>query len=71
MHCMNCGTRIPLSGELYCDERCAAAAHRCRRASGALPERYRSTLRALLDDRPVSREETTGFYGWLTRRAAA
>ncbi len=69
MRCLNCGARIPLTvtNQVYCDELCARAGHR---PSEALPPCYRSTLQALLEDRPVSREDAAGFFGWLTRIAA-
>lgn len=71
MHCMNCGARIAITAELYCDDRCATAARSCRRPAATLPDQHRSTLRALLEDRPVSREDAAGFYSFLTHRLAA
>src|SRR5438270_851616 len=71
MHCLNCGARIAITGEAYCDTGCALAARTNRRPEAALPERHRDTLRALLDGRAVSREEAAGFFGWITRPVAA
>jgi hypothetical protein len=70
MHCLNCGTRIAITGDAYCDAGCARAARTNPRNPHALPERHRSTLLALLDDRPVSREEAATFFGFITREAA-
>jgi hypothetical protein len=71
MRCRGCGRTMTDGADAYCSRACERAQGTALPPRQPLPNQHRRTLRALLEDRPVSRAEAAEFFGWITRPRAA
>ena len=70
MLCMHCARTNRSGGDLYCCGICAAQARGPRHSTRRSRENIAVRCGRCSSDRPVSREEAAGFFGWITREAA-